>query len=133
MKLKELLLEIADKPLPFKSFDEKDGILGTFKSKGGLYIVWALEHDGVHELTFSTEGAHGFSPASRGESEKDNVFEVLATVKAIYKKWFEKYKPEKVKYAVLDKHMQRHKIFNRMLKEFGYGPSGASYYERKEK
>lgn len=131
MKLK-VLLEIADKPLPFKLTGAKDGILGTFKSKGDDYIVFAmLREKDLYELTFSTPGAKGFSPTSRGEKEKGNVIEVIATVKAIYKEWFKKYKPKKVMFHVLDKHLQRYKIFTRMLKQAGYEPTDKGYFERK--
>ncbi len=136
MNIKELLLEIANKPLPFKYNDAKDGILGTFKSKGDMYIVWAMPHEkDLYELTFNISGGGGmgtFSAVTRGEEEKGNVFEVIATVRAIYEKWFKKYKPKKVMFHALDKHIQRYKIFGRMLKQAGYEPSGKGYFERKK-
>ena len=134
-KHKATLEEMTKEPLPFKYTGGKSGtIIATFKSKRDLYMVFAMERGGAYELGFNVPGAGGLSAVSRGESEKGNVFGVLATVKAIFKKWLDENKPKFVFFSTTDKPAMRHKIFERGLRQFGYKPDPKTgFFKRMKK
>lgn len=125
MKLKQLI-EITDKILPYKLNKQNNNIIATFKSNNILYNVWVTKNDyddliingkkqkePVYELGFQSEKSHSFSPSTM--NIKTNVFEVMATVKDIFKKWLKKNKPKYISFSISDFHKSRYNIYKKML------------------